>query len=319
MSAGIDPGCIRIRLAPGGGGLGSIAVASERPQVSSALRGRPADAAVTLVPLLFALCGKAQGRAAELALAAARGQAMAPCLDPAIAAEAAREHLWRWLLDLPPLLGDSPLKEEFTAALGCIASDQRASLATLLDDPRLARFAARLDELNTVPDAMATLLPAMDAAASLRHWPRLDAGFCRQPNWRGGAAETGAYARRGGGPGHAFALRWLARLAELRDWAQGVAKVGAGGTASAVPVAPGIGRALVETARGLLMHEIVLDGDTVAEYFIVAPTEWNFHPQGPLAGWLGGAEGKDREALRARVALAVATLDPCVRWELDGL
>jgi hypothetical protein len=205
MSAGIDPGCIRIRLAPGGGGIGSIAVASERPQVSSVLRGRPADAAVSLVPLLYALCGKAQGRAAELALAAARGQAMAPGIDPAIAAEAAREHLWRWLLDLPPLLGDSPLKEEFTAALGCIASDQRASLATLLDDPRLARFAARLDDLDAVPDAMATLLPAMDAAASLRHWPRLDAGFCRQPNWRGGAAETGAYARRGGGPGHAFA------------------------------------------------------------------------------------------------------------------
>ena len=158
MSAGIDPGCIRIRLAPGGGGIGSIAVASERPQVSSVLRGRPADAAVSLVPLLYALCGKAQGRAAELALAAARGQAMAPGIDPAIAAEAAREHLWRWLLDLPPLLGDSPLKEEFTAALGCIASDQRASLATLLDDPRLARFAARLDDLDAVPDAMATLL-----------------------------------------------------------------------------------------------------------------------------------------------------------------
>ena len=52
------------------------------------------------------------------------------------------------------------------------------------------------------------------------------------------------------------------------------------------------GRALVETARGLLMHEIVLDGDTVAEYFIVAPTEWNFHPQGPLAGWLGTTDAR---------------------------
>ena len=113
--------------------------------------------------------------------------------------------------------------------------------------------------------------------------------------------------------------RWLARLEELRDWAADSARVGAGGTASAAHVGAGRGRSLVETARGLLMHEIVLDGDTVAEYFIVAPTEWNFHPQGPLAGWLGGAEGKDREALRARVALAVATLDPCVRWELDGL
>jgi hypothetical protein len=53
-------------------------------------------------------------------------------------------------------------------------------------------------------------------------------------------------------------------------------------------LAPGVGRALVETARGLLMHEIVLDGERIADYFIVAPTEWNFHPQGPLAGWLKG-------------------------------
>ncbi len=320
MSVGIDPGCIRIRVAPGGVGLRSIAVASERPQLTNVLRGRSADAAVALVPLLFALCGKAQGRAAELALAAARGRAMAPGLDPAIAAEAAREHVWRWLLDLPPLLGEAPLKEEFTAALGWIASGQRASLAALLDDPRLARFVQRLEAVEPPSDStVVAQLPAMDAAASLRHWPRLDAAFCRQPNWRGGAAETGACARRGGGPGHAFALRWQARLAELRDWAQGTATVGAGGTASAVPVAPGIGRALVETARGLLMHELVLDGDKVAEYFIVAPTEWNFHPQGPLAGWLGGAEVEEREALRARAALAVATLDPCVRWELEGL
>jgi coenzyme F420-reducing hydrogenase alpha subunit len=88
-----------------------------------------------------------------------------------------------------------------------------------------------------------------------------------------------------------------------------------------VPVAPGIGRALVETARGLLMHEIVLDGDKVAEYFIVAPTEWNFHPQGPLAGLAaGGADALgSRGAARRGRALAVAALDPCVRWELEGL
>jgi hypothetical protein len=43
------------------------------------------------------------GACAELALAAARGQAeCAAIVDPAIQAEAMREHLWRWLLDLPP-------------------------------------------------------------------------------------------------------------------------------------------------------------------------------------------------------------------------
>jgi Ni,Fe-hydrogenase I large subunit len=82
---------------------------------------------------------------------------------------------------------------------------------------------------------------------------------------------------------------------------------------------PGHGRALVDTARGLLMHEIALDGDRIADYFIVAPTEWNFHPQGPLAGWLMGRDAVDREALTAFAARAVAALDPCVRWELEWL
>ena len=72
-----------------------------------------------------------------------------------------------------------------------------------------------------------------------------------------------------------------------------------------------------ETARGLLMHEIVLDGERIADYLIVAPTEWNFHPQGPLGGWLVGRDATDREALHAFAARAVAALDPCVRWELE--
>jgi Ni,Fe-hydrogenase I large subunit len=84
-------------------------------------------------------------------------------------------------------------------------------------------------------------------------------------------------------------------------------------------VAPGRGRALVETARGLLMHEIVLDGERIADYFIVAPTEWNFHPQGPLAGWLMGRAANDRDTVQRLAARAVAALDPCVRWELEWL
>ena len=170
-------------------------------------------------------------------------------------------------------------------------------------------------------------LPPLAARASLALWPQLGAGFCARPHWQGAAAETGAIARRQGGADSgtaagAFAARWLARLAELRDWAHGHARVGAGGTARAVPVGPGRGRALVETARGLLMHEIALDGEheeRIADYFIVAPTEWNFHPQGPLAGWLTGRAAADRAALQGFAARAVAALDPCVRWEIEWL
>jgi hypothetical protein len=323
MSGGIDPGCIRIGLAIADGRVSAVELAGDRPQLSSALRGRKADEAVRLLPLLFAICGKAQGRAAQLALDAARGVAAAPQLDPAIAGEVMREHLWRWLLDLPPLLGEAPLKTEFAAALNWVARAQRDHLAELLAGPRIADLTRHLEvAVRAAVGAEASpvaMLPGLDAATSLRHWPRLDASFSRLPQWQGAAAETGALARRGGAAAPSLALRWMARRAEVDDWAQGRAKVGAGGTASAASVAPGVGRALVETARGLLMHEVELDGERIANYVIVAPTEWNFHPQGPLAAWLAGSDATDLAALQARVALAVATLDPCVRWELAWL
>ncbi|MBI5899092.1 MAG: nickel-dependent hydrogenase large subunit [Rhodocyclales bacterium] len=319
MNGGIDPGCVRLRMTVREGRVDSVEVGSERPQVGRMLCGRAADAAVRLVPLLFALCGRAQGRAAELALAAARGDEVAAHIDPAVAAEVMREHLWRWLLDLPPLLDQPPLKDEFAAAVGWLARDERQPIAALLDDGRIAALVRRLDALPDCGEVAPTFLPAIDAEASRKAWPRLDAAFCVQPTWLGGAAETGALARRGGAAGGVCAQRWQARLAELRDWAEGRTKVGAGGTASSTAVAPGAGRALVETARGLLMHEIVLDGDTVADYFIVAPTEWNFHPRGPLPRWLLGRDASDREALRSLVARCVAALDPCVRWELEWL
>jgi hypothetical protein len=322
MSSGIDPGCVRLKIGCAHGRVAVVEVSSERPVVAQALRGRSAEQAVSLVPLLFALCGKAQGRAAQLALAAARGAGCEAHVDPAIEHEALREHLWRWLLDLPPLLGAAAMQSEFVEAMRWLSGGQRAELAVFLAGPRIEELVWRLREAEDVGGVGAHLLPAFDARGSLACIANLDASFCRIPHWQGAAAETGAFARRGYGDGvaaGALAMRWLSRLAELREWTAGSPKVGAGGTASAVPVATGRGRALVETARGLLMHEIVLDGDRIAEYFIVAPTEWNFHPGGPLAGWLHGRDAGDRDALEKFAARAVAALDPCVRWEMEWL
>lgn len=322
MAAGIDPGCVRLRLAIDSGRVSEVRVASERPALAPLLRGRSADEAVRLVPLLFALCGKAQGRAAALALEAARGRECGPHLDPEVQREALREHLWRWLLDLPLLVGDAAVQQEFVAATGWIANGRRDELGVLLGSSRIGTLCRRLGDLEDVADPRPRLLPPLDAQTTLGCWPRLDAEFCRTPHWRSEPAETGALARRQGKvalPAAAFAARWLARLEELRDWANSSERVGAGGTASAAKPESGVGRALVETARGLLMHEILLDGDRIADYFIVAPTEWNFHPSGPLAGWLMGRDATDRDAVSAFAARAVAALDPCVRWELEWL
>lgn len=321
MKAGIDPGRIALRLTCRGDRVAEVAVASERPAASEVLRGLAADDVPRMVPLLFALCGKAQGRAAELAVAAARGATATPAVDADVAREALREHLWRWLLDLPPLLGLPPLREDFPRVARAIAAGHYGDLLHFLADARLGELRARLGRIADIEREEPAFLPRLDAAASLATWPRFSADFCQRPQWKGAAAETGARARQGAGVAGttgAIAARWLARLAELEQGAHGVASVGMPGTASAVPLAPAVGRALVETARGLLMHEVRLDADgRVADYRIVAPTEWNFHPEGPLHGWLVGCNAGDEEQLRSLVGRAVLALDPCVRWELE--
>jgi hypothetical protein len=315
-----DTGQVGIRLAVAEGRVAAVSVASERPQVAALLRGRPADEAVRLAPLLFSLCGRAQGRAAALALDAARGAEVPPCLDAAVEAEALREHLWRLLLDLPPLLGFPAQRELFLAATQAVAAGDRAGLRGLLAQAAWDELRQGWRALDQPEETAAPLLPELEAADSLAVWPRLTAAFAARPEWRGAAAETGAFARRQGAAGAvapAFAARWQARLDELTTWAEAREKVGAGGTASSASAAPGIGRALVATARGLLMHEIVLDGGRIDDYVIVAPTEWNFHPRGRLAAWLVGTAADDAEALRKRVGPAVSALDPCVRWTLE--
>lgn len=313
--AAFDAGRVAIRLGVAEGRVANVSIASERPQAAAVLRGKSADEAVRLLPLLFSLCSGAQGRAAVLALAAARGAAVEPHLDAAVQAETLREHLWRLLLDLPPLLGLIPQRELFLAGLRMIAAGDRAGVRAFLSASFWSELRTRLEAADQPPAIGSSWLPNLTAQDSLVAWPRLTAAFAARPDWHGDPAETGAIARCGSpAVSGAYAALWLARVEEIAQWAAGEEKVGSPGTASAIGSGPGIGRALLATARGLLMHEIVLDGECVADYVIVAPTEWNFHPQGRLAGWLTGMPA---EGIEKPLAQAVAALDPCVRWELE--
>ncbi len=69
-----------------------------------------------------------------------------------------------------------------------------------------------------------------------------------------------------------------------------------------MPCATGSGIGLAETARGLLLHRVQVERGLVTDYRIVAPTEWNFHPGGPLAQGLNGRSAADARATRARGA-----------------
>lgn len=126
--SGFDPGRVRLRLSIVAGTVDSVSVACERPDVARLLRGQQADQAVALVPLIYSLCGKAQGIAAQAALAAARGEASEAHADAEALAEAAREHAWKLFVDWPRQLGVAPDEALFVRLMRS-APEQRAELA----------------------------------------------------------------------------------------------------------------------------------------------------------------------------------------------
>jgi hypothetical protein len=170
-----------------------------------------------------------------------------------------------------------------------------------------------------------SLLPATDPALVARELARemdADAGFERAPRWDGEPAETGALARAAREPavaalraryGGSVAVRLVARLVELAA----LATRGLGVNHGWIAVAPGSGVGWVETARGLLVHRARVESGQVAGYRIVAPTEWNFHPDGALARGLRGARFADEGAAERGVRLLVQALDPCVAARIE--
>jgi hypothetical protein len=173
------------------------------------------------------------------------------------------------------------------------------------------------------------LLPGIHEfdAASAHHFARLlldEPGYGARPLWQGRPAETGALARRRGTPllaawlekyGRGAAARMLARLQELAEIPSRLRAEPRGDLIQGWHLAPTTGLAGVETSRGLLLHGVRLQDGLIAEYRIVAPTEWNFHPAGPLHQALSGLSGAGDLAARAR-ELALS-LDPCVDYRVD--
>jgi hypothetical protein len=156
-----------------------------------------------------------------------------------------------------------------------------------------------------------------------------DPAFSRRPLHGGAPAECGARARVAEHPllralgtrtSRAY-QRILARWLELAGIPERLARLLDGETAppcvQGIALAPGSGIAGVETARGLLVHAVKLAGDRVAEYRIVAPTEWNFHPAGALPADLADVPAAAPREVEQRAGLAVQSLDPCVRYAVE--
>lgn len=358
---------LTIRVRRAGDRLGAVSIASTRSGVvASGLAGQPVERALSVLPLIFSLCGRAQASAAARAVEDALGLTPDPATvaarDLVVAAEALQELWMPVLMDWPPLTGAMPRVEDarrLRGALaplwsGCDRAAVEAALAVASDfapavpataaggralaaqeDGALGAFlrwiaAAGLEGFGAGPLAP---LPA-EAAVETRLAADGDGTFRRAPVWGEGPAETGALARHHRHPAVAAALavhgagllaRVLARAVDMADQcrrmhdsARALWQTGADRCSpqpQAVPAdATGSGAGRAETARGTLVHWVDLADGRVRDWRILAPTEWNFHPQGPLARGLEGAPAGT--APETRVRLLAAVIDPCVACDV---
>ena len=150
-------------------------------------------------------------------------------------------------------------------------------------------------------------------------------GFIAAPLWDGQPRETTPLARQRSNPlvaalmaGHGGGLltRAVARLAELAGLLKDMSPVTVQTQTSAQHDAKRTGLAQVEAARGRLIHSLRVDGGRVARYAILAPTDWNFHPEGVAVKALEGLDVQDTEALREAANMVMNLIDPCVAYEL---
>ena len=278
------------------------------------LRQRSADvqreAAVELLSRLLIDWPRVMGATPDVS-AVARVRQVAPVQAFEVCCDIARSRIY----------GSDPV--HWLAEPTLVALDRWIAAAATLPAQLLARLTREApglgrSDIRSMPEAggeaVCAMLPSFDA----------DPDFSRAPEWHGTPVETGALARRARHPlvaafvqrdGNSIAARFVAQLVDLAtmltsdDDRQVVRQHDAG---------PRIGIGLAETARGLLLHQAQVDSDgRVERYRVIAPTEWNFHPDGALTQGLVDRRVNDAEAARRDATLLVQALDPCVAFAVE--
>lgn len=154
--------------------------------------------------------------------------------------------------------------------------------------------------------------------------------FCATPTLAGQPCETSVLTRQWQHPclqvwraryGTGLITRLLARVLDLLEVWQNLVNSPVTCIKQVSPCKPaapsGTGTAAVPTARGLLVHQVTQQHGLLTAYHIVAPTEWNFHPQGTLYRMLMGLNAMQEAELRAQAQALIVALDPCVAHQLE--
>lgn len=174
----------------------------------------------------------------------------------------------------------------------------------------------------------AEVMPLADMPEARIHELMQKDEFAARPQWQGQCCETTSYTRTRSPLltllhsryANGLLVRLVARLTEMAQLSMKLLPdpedVRANSNESdAVSVQnPGIGE--VDAARGKLLHRVQLAEDSILSYQIVAPTEWNFHPQGVVVNSLMMLSGSEAE-IKQQARLLINAIDPCVTYQLS--
>ena len=238
-------------------------------------------------------------------------------------AEVAAGHVFglppaRWLEQV----GDRRAFADWMATAGTGTADLVGTIARP-DLASVGRNAVAPLPVSATPDLSAALAAALSGADA-------DA-FVAAPTWQGRTCETNPFARCSDRSlvadlaiehGNGLLPRLAALLLELADAIVALtdSPEAASQPGPAASEADGVGIGCAEAARGLLMHRVEVADWRITSYRILAPTEWNFHPDGVVAAGLVGGNlariAEDAE-LKRRAALYVTAVDPCVAYSLS--
>jgi hypothetical protein len=292
-------GELSVRVHAPAGVVTAVDIASTRPQLAQTLlAGRPLAEALATVPTIFAVCGRAQAVAAQLAAAAA-GAIPAPDValrERQIEAEIAQEYLLQLLLRWPRAAGGVPDAAAVARLRASLVAGDTAALRTVVERdvlgmtceawldshvPAFEIWIARGATLAATHLADVQRDGARHGAGGIALLPLVatepafaqeiaqavasDAEFPRAPIRHGAPAETGALARLQQQPLVAAlcAAYGHSTLARLVARVTELARMAAGRAAPAplsgsVRTGPAAGLGWVETARGLLVHWLEL-------------------------------------------------------------
>jgi uptake hydrogenase large subunit len=333
-------------------GNGVVQIKSNRvADIGRLMIGRSPEQVIEMLPLLFSLCKHAHVAAARQAMAI--GSPDQHRRDTVmVLAENAREHLLRilmgWQSDRQTCTLNPTDIMALTTRMKTAAGRQDAENA---EASHLAGLLQR-HVLGVSPDAFLGFASVTDFHRWLKGLTSQSAGYLRvilqrnwqvagavdtqflpdlpnshlgarfaepdfaaRPDWQGMPHETGSLARQATHPllrailaqyGAGLLARLVARLVDL-------AKI-PGQIRSAGPVPQGKnGIGSVETARGRLFHAVRLSEGAVTKYSLLAPTEWNFHPNGVAVQALQTLSSDD---WHNRADALIQAIDPCVDFKV---